>query len=119
MYKLWEVAGGAIAGGRNIAFRQGVISQHFSANRGKNISKYSQYFKIFQNLYPLNPAVEAIHQAGVIIGDFNDLNALVKQTDAYIGFTDQANAAFQRFAQAGMNLVKSTQPMETWPGIVL
>ncbi|KOR34227.1 isochorismatase [Planktothricoides sp. SR001] len=36
-----------------------------------------------------------------------------------IDFTDQADAAFQRFAQAGMNLVKSTQPMENWPGIVL
>ncbi len=29
-----------------------------------------------------------------------------------IDFTDQANAAFQRFAQAGMNLVKSTQAID-------
>jgi nicotinamidase-related amidase len=36
-----------------------------------------------------------------------------------IDFTDQADAAFQRFAQAGMKLVKSTQPIQNWPDIVL
>lgn len=36
-----------------------------------------------------------------------------------VDFTDQADAAFQRFAQAGMKLVKSTQPIEDWPDIVL
>ncbi len=30
-------------------------------------------------------------------------------------FTDQADQAFQRFAAAGMNLVRSTDSMETWP----
>jgi len=33
-----------------------------------------------------------------------------------VDFTDQADQAFQRFAAAGMNLVRSTDPMETWPG---
>jgi nicotinamidase-related amidase len=36
-----------------------------------------------------------------------------------VDFTDQANAAFQRFAQAGMNVVKSTMPISYWPGIKL
>ena len=36
-----------------------------------------------------------------------------------IDFTDQANAAFARFADAGMQIVKSTQPIHTWPGISL
>lgn len=31
-----------------------------------------------------------------------------------VDFTDQADAAFQRFANAGMHLVKSTDAMETW-----
>jgi len=31
-------------------------------------------------------------------------------------YTDEADRAFQRFADAGMNLVKSTAPIETWPG---
>ncbi|MEG4282826.1 isochorismatase [Microcoleus sp. A006_D1] len=31
-----------------------------------------------------------------------------------VDFTEQADAAFQRFAQAGMNVVKSTQPIDTW-----
>ncbi|MBI4348950.1 MAG: nicotinamidase [Elusimicrobia bacterium] len=34
-------------------------------------------------------------------------------------FTPQSEAAFQRFADAGMNLVKSTDPIEGWPGIRL
>ncbi len=36
-----------------------------------------------------------------------------------VDFTDQANAAFQRFADAGMHLVKSTEPIESWSGISL
>jgi len=36
-----------------------------------------------------------------------------------IDFTDQADAAFKRFADAGMHVVKSTEPIETWPDINL
>ena len=36
-----------------------------------------------------------------------------------IDFTDQANEAFKRFADEGMNVVKSTDPINTWPGIKL
>ena len=32
-----------------------------------------------------------------------------------VDFTDAANAIFTRFASAGMHLVKSTEPMESWP----
>jgi nicotinamidase-related amidase len=34
-----------------------------------------------------------------------------------IDYTDQADRVFRKFADAGMHLVKSTQPMGTWPGI--
>jgi nicotinamidase-related amidase len=34
-----------------------------------------------------------------------------------IDFTDQANAAFQRFADAGMHVVRSTDPIQGWPEI--
>ncbi len=37
----------------------------------------------------------------------------------FADYTPQAEAAFQRFADAGMYLVKSTDPIETWPGIKL
>jgi nicotinamidase-related amidase len=30
-------------------------------------------------------------------------------------YTDEANAAFRRFAEAGMHVVSSTEPMESWP----
>jgi nicotinamidase-related amidase len=36
-----------------------------------------------------------------------------------IDFTDEADAAFKRFSDAGMNVVKSTDPIETWPGVNL
>src|ERR687895_480883 len=32
-------------------------------------------------------------------------------------YTDEANAAFERFAAAGMHIVRSTEPIESWPGI--
>jgi nicotinamidase-related amidase len=32
-------------------------------------------------------------------------------------YTDQADAAFQRFAEAGMHIVRSTDPIERWPGV--
>ncbi|MFB2922469.1 isochorismatase [Aerosakkonema funiforme] len=36
-----------------------------------------------------------------------------------IDFTDPAHAAFKRFADAGMHIVKSTQPIETWADLTL
>jgi len=32
-------------------------------------------------------------------------------------FTPQAEAALERFAEAGMHLVASTEPMDSWPGV--
>lgn len=37
----------------------------------------------------------------------------------FFDYTDQANAAFQRFADAGMHVVRSTDPMDRWPCIKL
>ena len=34
-----------------------------------------------------------------------------------IDFTDDADAAYQRFADAGMHRVQSTTPMADWPGL--
>jgi nicotinamidase-related amidase len=36
-----------------------------------------------------------------------------------IDYTEQADAAFERFAKAGMHIVRSTDPMESWPDIPL
>jgi len=36
-----------------------------------------------------------------------------------VDFTDQASAAFRKFSEAGMHIVKSTDPMSSWPGIDL
>jgi nicotinamidase-related amidase len=36
-----------------------------------------------------------------------------------IDYTEQADATFAEFAEAGMHLVKATDPMATWPGIQL
>jgi nicotinamidase-related amidase len=32
-----------------------------------------------------------------------------------VDFTDQADAAFRRFKDAGMHVVRSTDPIDTWP----
>jgi nicotinamidase-related amidase len=34
-----------------------------------------------------------------------------------VDYTDDADAAFERFAAAGMHVVRSTEPMAEWPGI--
>jgi nicotinamidase-related amidase len=34
-----------------------------------------------------------------------------------VDYTDEADAAFGRFEAAGMHVVRSTEPIETWPGI--
>ncbi len=34
-----------------------------------------------------------------------------------VDYTDDATAAFRRFADAGMHVVRSTDPVESWPGI--
>jgi nicotinamidase-related amidase len=34
-----------------------------------------------------------------------------------VDYTEEASAAFRRFAAAGMHVVRSTQPLETWPGL--
>jgi nicotinamidase-related amidase len=34
-----------------------------------------------------------------------------------VDYTDEANAAFERYAAAGMHVVRSTDPIEDWPGL--
>jgi nicotinamidase-related amidase len=34
-----------------------------------------------------------------------------------VDYTDEADAAFERYRDAGMNVVRSTEPLETWPGL--
>ena len=36
-----------------------------------------------------------------------------------VDYTEEANAAFQRFAEAGMQIVRSTDPISSWPDINL
>ncbi|MGD2135526.1 MAG: hypothetical protein PVF27_05165, partial [Gemmatimonadales bacterium] len=44
-----------------------------------------------------------------------DCTSAVVVSDA-VDFTDDADAAFARFAEAGMHCVRSTDPIATWPG---
>jgi nicotinamidase-related amidase len=34
-----------------------------------------------------------------------------------VDYTDEANAAFERYAAAGMHVVRSTEPITSWPGL--
>jgi nicotinamidase-related amidase len=35
-----------------------------------------------------------------------------------VDYTDEADAAFERYSAAGMHVVRSTDPIESWPGLV-
>jgi nicotinamidase-related amidase len=35
-----------------------------------------------------------------------------------VDYTDEAEAAFERYAAAGMHVVRSTEPLSSWPGLV-
>jgi nicotinamidase-related amidase len=35
-----------------------------------------------------------------------------------VDYTDEADGAFERYAAAGMNVVRSVDPIESWPGLV-
>jgi nicotinamidase-related amidase len=35
-----------------------------------------------------------------------------------VDYTDEADAAFERYAAAGMHVVRSTDPIDSWPGLV-
>jgi nicotinamidase-related amidase len=35
-----------------------------------------------------------------------------------VDYTDEAGAAFERYAAAGMHVVRSTEPLSSWPGLV-
>jgi nicotinamidase-related amidase len=35
-----------------------------------------------------------------------------------VDYTEAADAAFERFAEAGMHVVRSTDPIESWPGLM-
>jgi nicotinamidase-related amidase len=34
-----------------------------------------------------------------------------------VDYTDEADAAFQRYEAAGLHVVRSTEPIESWPGL--
>jgi nicotinamidase-related amidase len=36
-----------------------------------------------------------------------------------VDYTDEADAAFERYAAAGMHVVRSTDPIESWPGLAM
>jgi nicotinamidase-related amidase len=36
-----------------------------------------------------------------------------------VDYTDEADAAFERYAAAGMHVVRSTDPITTWPGLAM
>jgi nicotinamidase-related amidase len=55
--------------------------------------------RLAENVYLLEDATSPVVVAGAV------------------DYTDEANAAFARFAEAGMHVVRSTEPIAEWPGI--
>ena len=61
-----------------------------------------------------------------LLGDFGELARKVYLLEdctspvvvpGVVDYTEEANAAFRRFAEAGMHVVRSTEPMASWPGL--
>jgi len=61
-----------------------------------------------------------------LLADFADLTEKVYLLEdctspvvvpGVVDYTEEADAAFRRFAEAGMHLVRSTEPVAAWPGI--
>ena len=68
----------------------------------------AQDAKLAQKVYLLEDCTSAVFVPKSVTGLPEDID-----------FTDDADKAFQRFADAGMHLVKSTDPIESWEGIKL
>ena len=58
-----------------------------------------------------------------LLGDFRDLAHRVHLLEdctspvvvpGVVDYTEEANAAFRRFAEAGMHVVHSTEPLDSW-----
>ena len=59
------------------------------------------------------------HQGGGLAEKFyllEDCTSPVVVPDV-VDYTEQGDAAFEKFAEAGMHIVRSTDPIENWPGI--
>jgi nicotinamidase-related amidase len=55
-----------------------------------------------------------------VLGDCTSAVAVPNPAGGYfVDFTQQAEEAHKRYADAGMNIVKSTDPIESWPGMLV
>lgn len=64
-------------------------------------------------LYALGPQGQELAQKVYLLEDCTSPVVV----PGVIDYTDQADAAFQRFADAGMHVVRSTESIESWSGI--
>ena len=80
--------------GYTMPFQKGaeVLLRYGEMNFRQNGVSDDQVVEIFKDLYR---TVDQVHSKGVVLGDFNDLNVLVRHTEAYI--IDADSSQFGRF----------------------
>lgn len=127
-----------IKGGRAISENYSVLRHEVLFANGQAIGqKSTSFIKTLLDFDVLIVAGEAgSHCVAWTVDDLSDEIAAVDRTLAkkvylledcmspvvvpgVVDHTDNMNAALARFKKAGMNVVKSTDPISTWPGINL
>lgn len=107
-------AGGGAIGQKNTKFIKALLSFDYLAIAGQAKS-HCVAWTIADLLSEINDQDPALAQKVYLLEDCT--SAVV--VPGIVDFTPQADQAFADFEKAGMHLVKSTDPIENWPGIDL
>ncbi len=107
-----DTLGGRPIAQRNTAFIEALLNHDIVAITGQAKS-HCVAWSIADLLDDINKKDPALAKKVYLIEDCTSSVVV----PGVIDYTDEADAAFDRFRQAGMHVVRSTDPMHTWPGI--
>lgn len=103
--------------GRRLAGRSGAFLRLARESRAVIIAGQAKSHCVAWTIADLLAELSA-HDAGLLekVYLLEDCSSPVV-VPGVVDYTDAADEAFQRFADAGMHVVRSTEPMERWPGL--
>ncbi|KKQ35160.1 MAG: Isochorismatase hydrolase [Candidatus Nomurabacteria bacterium GW2011_GWB1_37_5] len=102
---------------RNVKFLQHLLD-HDAVIIAGQASSHCVASSIDDILSEINAKDPSLAKKVYILSDCTSAVAVPDGKGNFVAdFTPQAEAAFKRFSDAGMNLVKSTDPISSWPGL--
>lgn len=104
--------GGRPIAQRNTAFIEALLNHDIVAITGQAKS-HCVAWSIEDLLEDINKKDPALAQKVYLIEDCTSPVVV----PGVIDYSDEADAAFERFRKAGMHVVRSTDPIHTWPGV--